>query len=68
VLEHWHFDTFRVRWMGASLMGPGLAFVQFRLNAAGKADELVMDMGGQPVAFKRRPEPPAQRAATGADR
>jgi len=37
--------------------------VVFRLNAAGKADELQIDLAGQ-VTFKRRPDPPAKPAAT----
>jgi hypothetical protein len=52
-LEHWHFDTFRTTWRARNL---GRAFVSFRLGAAGKAEELVMDLGGAPTAFKRRPE------------
>lgn len=57
-LEHWHFDTFRTAWSGLNL---ARSFVTFRLNALGKADELLMDMGGAPVIFRRRPEP-ASRA------
>jgi CubicO group peptidase (beta-lactamase class C family) len=52
-LEHWHFDTFRANWRARNL---GRAFVSFRLGATGKAEELVMDLGGAPTAFKRRPE------------
>jgi CubicO group peptidase (beta-lactamase class C family) len=52
-LEHWHFDTFRAMWRARNL---GRAFVSFRLGATGKAEELVMDLGGAPTAFKRRPE------------
>jgi hypothetical protein len=63
-LEHWHFDTFRSKWSAANL---GRSFVTFRLDALGKVDELVMDMGGAPVTFKRRPEPAAaaREASTG---
>jgi CubicO group peptidase (beta-lactamase class C family) len=59
-LEHWHFDTFRSMWAAEML---GRSFVTFRLNAAGKVDDLVMDMGGQAVAFKKRAEPASPRAA-----
>jgi CubicO group peptidase (beta-lactamase class C family) len=52
-LEHWHFDTFRANWRARSL---GKTFVSFRLGATGKAEELAMDLGGAPTAFKRRPE------------
>ena len=52
-LEHWHFDTFRARWRDRTL---GRTFISFRLGATGKAEELAMDLGGAPTAFKRRPE------------
>ncbi|MFN2563433.1 MAG: serine hydrolase [Gemmatimonadaceae bacterium] len=52
-LEHWHFDTFRATWRARNL---GKTFVSFRLGASGKAEEAVMDLGGAPTAFKRRPE------------
>jgi hypothetical protein len=52
-LEHWHFDTFRANWRARSL---GRTFVSFRVGATGKAEELVMDLGGASTAFKRRPE------------
>jgi CubicO group peptidase (beta-lactamase class C family) len=65
-LEHWHFDTFRARWVARSL---GTSFVTFRLNAQGKVDELQMELGGAPTTFKRRPEPASDvRAAAGAPR
>lgn len=59
VLEHWHFDTFRVRFDTPVL--PAVP-VTFRLNAAGKVDEVELDMAGVAV-FKRNPEPapPAPR-------
>jgi CubicO group peptidase (beta-lactamase class C family) len=52
-LEHWHFDTFRATWRARNL---GRTFVSFRLGATGKADELVLDLGGAPTSFKRRPD------------
>ena len=52
-LEHWHFDTFRANWRARNL---GRTFVSFRLGATGKPDDLAMDLGGAPTAFKRRPE------------
>lgn len=36
-LEHWHYDTFRVKWRDP-IQGKG--FVNFRLNAQGKIDQL----------------------------
>jgi CubicO group peptidase (beta-lactamase class C family) len=53
VLEHWHFDTFQAKWNAENV---ARAPVTFRLNAAGKVDEVQMDLGG-PVTFKRRPAP-----------
>ncbi|GLC24949.1 serine hydrolase [Roseisolibacter agri] len=52
-LEHWHFDTFRTKF-DTPVLGP--IPVLFRLNAAGKVDEMVLDMAGV-VTFKRRPDP-----------
>ena len=52
-LEHWHFDTFRADWKSPVL---GKSFVSFRLGPTGKVEELAMDLGGAPTAFKRRPE------------
>lgn len=54
-LSHWHFDTFRTRF-ATPVLGPITA--AFRLNAAGKVDEVQMDLAG-PVNFKRRPAAPA---------
>jgi CubicO group peptidase (beta-lactamase class C family) len=60
-LEHWHYDTFHLK-----LDTPVLpaAPVTFRLNAAGKVDDMVVDLAG-PVTFKRVPERP--RPATPAN-
>jgi len=55
VLEHWHFDTFRVRFDTPVL--PAVP-VTFRLNAAGKVAEVELNMAGLAV-FKRSPEPQA---------
>jgi hypothetical protein len=52
VLDHWHFDTFRVRF--ATPVLPPVP-VTFRLNAAGKVDEVELDMAGI-AQFKRRPD------------
>ena len=60
-LEHWHYDTFHLK-----LDTPVLpaAPVTFRLNAAGKVDDMVVDLAG-PVTFKRVPDRP--RPATSAN-
>jgi hypothetical protein len=59
-LTHWHFDTFRVRFDTPVLPASP---VVFRLNAAGKVDEVQMDLAA-PVTFRRRPEPPAGAQTT----
>ena len=58
-LEHWHFDTFHLK-----LDTPVLpaAPVTFRLNAAGKVDDMIVDLAGA-VTFKRVPERPRNAAA-----
>lgn len=51
-LAHWHFDTFRTRFETPVL---GAIPVTFRLDAAGKVDEVRLDLAG-PVTFRRRPD------------
>ena len=64
-LEHWHFDAFRTRF-DTPVLGP--IPVLFRLNAAGKVDELQMDLAGT-ATFKRRPDAaPATPSAAGTNR
>ena len=60
-LEHWHFDTFRVRFDTPVL---GVIPVHFRLNPAGKVDEVQLDMAGL-ATFKRRPDPTPAPGAGG---
>jgi CubicO group peptidase (beta-lactamase class C family) len=55
VLEHWHFDSFRVKFDTPVL--PAVP-VTFRLNAAGKVDAVDLDMAGL-ATFRRRPDAPA---------
>jgi hypothetical protein len=57
-LEHWHYDTFRVKWSNPVLTE---AFVTFTLNTQGRVDELKIQNLGD---FKRAPE----RAAASAGR
>ena len=52
VLEHWHFDTFRVRF-DTPVLPP--VPVMFRLNAAGKVAEVELDMAGL-ATFRRVPD------------
>jgi hypothetical protein len=50
-LEHWHYDTFRVKWRD-QMQGKG--FVNFKLNAQGKADVVSIENLSD---FTRVPEP-----------
>ena len=50
-LEHWHYDTFRVKWRD-QMQGKG--FVSFKLNAQGKADMMSIENLSE---FTRVPEP-----------
>jgi CubicO group peptidase (beta-lactamase class C family) len=53
-LEHWHYDTFRARFLTA---GDTKIFVTFALNAQGKVDTLVLGMPGMAdYPFKRAAE------------
>lgn len=49
-LEHWHYDTFHIKWAAS---GTGDAFVTFTLNAQGKVDEMKVQNFDD---FKRVPE------------
>ena len=50
-LEHWHYDTFRVKWRD-QMQGKG--FVNFKLNTQGKADVVSIENLSE---FTRVPEP-----------
>ena len=50
-LEHWHYNTFRVKWRDV-MQGKG--FVTFKLNAQGKADVMSIENLSE---FTRIPEP-----------
>ena len=60
-LEHWHYDTFHLK-LDTPVLPP--APVTFHLNAAGKVEDMVVDLAGA-VTFKRVPDRPARAAATG---
>lgn len=50
-LEHWHYDTFRARFRGASA---STAYVTFTLNARGRVEELKLSLPGlADYPFKR---------------
>jgi CubicO group peptidase (beta-lactamase class C family) len=58
-LEHWHYDTFRVRF-DTPVLPP--VMVQFALDPQAKVSQVSLDMAGL-ATFKRVPERPASRAA-----
>ena len=60
-LEHWHYDTFHLKLDTPVL---GVVPVTFRLNAAGKVDDVVVDLAGQ-ATFKRVQERPARGSTAG---
>jgi CubicO group peptidase (beta-lactamase class C family) len=49
-LEHWHFDTFRVKWQD-EVQGQG--FISFKLNSQGKIDTMTIEGLSD---FKRQPD------------
>lgn len=60
-LEHWHYDTFRAKFPGATVAN---AFVTFALNAQGKIDNAILNLPGvAEYPFKRAPEPAATAPA-----
>ncbi len=54
-LEHYHYDAFRARF-DTPVLPP--VPVTFRINGAGKVDEVQLDMAGV-AEFRRKPAPPA---------
>jgi CubicO group peptidase (beta-lactamase class C family) len=60
-LEHWHYDTFRVKWRDP-VQGKG--FVNFKLNAKGKADVLSLENLSE---FTRVPEPDPKTVTSAKD-
>jgi CubicO group peptidase (beta-lactamase class C family) len=58
-LEHWHYDTFRVRF-DTPVLPP--VMVQFALDPQAKVSQVSLDMAGL-ATFKRVPERPTPRAA-----
>lgn len=60
-LEHWHHDTFRMRWSSPLRADDGERplFVRFAVSAAGVADTLTLDPGlfGEAATARREPPP-----------
>lgn len=60
-LEHWHFDTFRLKWRDSVVYPFQKGFVTFTLDAQGKVDEMKIDVPNPDfdfteLEFKRVPE------------
>ena len=61
-MEHWHYDTFRARFRGATASKVN---VTFSLNAQGKIENATLNMPGvADYPFKRVPEPAAPTAVS----
>ncbi len=51
-LEHWHFDTFRIKWRESVVYPFPRGFVTFTLTPQGKVDELRLDVPNPDFDFK----------------
>ncbi|HLM56633.1 MAG TPA: serine hydrolase [Pyrinomonadaceae bacterium] len=51
-LEHWHYDTFSVRWRDSIVYPFGRGFVTFRLSRGGKVEEMKIDVPNPDFDFK----------------
>ena len=51
-LEHWHFDTFRVRWRESIVYPFPRGFVTFTLGPQGRPDEMKIDVPNLDFDFK----------------
>ncbi|MFN2513783.1 MAG: serine hydrolase [Pyrinomonadaceae bacterium] len=61
-LEHWHYDTFRAKFVAA---GVSYAYMTFALNAQGKIDTLTLNLPGvAEYPFKRARETAAAAAVS----
>jgi CubicO group peptidase (beta-lactamase class C family) len=59
-MEHWHFDTFRIKWRDTIVYPFPRGFVTFILNPQGKVDEMKIDVPNPDflfteLEFKRKP-------------
>ena len=60
-LEHWHYDTFKIKWRPTVAYDFPAGFVTFTIDKNGKADELEIDQPNNDfwfyeLEFKRKPE------------
>src|ERR671938_882019 len=51
-LEHWHFDTFRIKWRDSIVYPFPRGFVTFTLDPQGKPDEMKIDVPNPDFDFK----------------
>ena len=63
-LEHWHFDTFRLKWRDSIVYPFPRGFVTFTLDPQGRPDEMKLDVPNpdfdfKELEFKRAPNAPA---------
>ncbi|HKP73621.1 MAG TPA: serine hydrolase, partial [Pyrinomonadaceae bacterium] len=61
-LEHWQYDTFRVKWRDTVSYPFPRGFITFTLNARGQVDEMKLDVPNpdfdfKELEFRRAPEP-----------
>lgn len=67
-LEHWHYDTFRVKWRDQIVYPFPKGFVTFTLDAQGAVGEMKIDLSNpdfnfDELEFKRVPESEKQWAS-----
>lgn len=60
-LEHWHFDTFRIKWRESVIYPYPRGWVTFQLDPQGKVSEMKLDVPNpdfdfKELEFKRAPE------------
>ena len=67
-LEHWQYDTFRVKWRDSIVYPFPQGFVTFTLDARGRVDEMKIDVPNPDFDFKELELKRAQEAAAGAAR
>jgi hypothetical protein len=65
-LEHWHYDTFRIKWRESVSYPFPRGFVTFILGARGQVDEMKIDVPNPDfdfteLEFKRRPDAAVSR-------
>lgn len=51
-LEHWHFDTFRIKWRDSVIYPYPRGWVTFQLDAQGKVSEMKIDVPNPDFDFK----------------